>query len=323
MKNIFSNIGDKDVTELYQSLRLGIIRIVDETKATVTIEWLDKSGIRTEIPISMPYCEQGWGIYIMPRKNSIVVCGIRPYEFPIILAYVPPNFMTPYSFWSQYKQVSNLEPLNTEPPNHKTLRSGELILRNLIDKAKCKSCGNVSSLSDWASMIGYDTLEDKIIVEKCPICYAPAIVIQDDKITKVNKIQMGILLYLQKDGKMRIKLNDGLDANDIGKGSLIDIKFDENSNLDIVGIQNETVESKQSHEKTDYKLIECGNIDLGDNSAITIGQAKKIIDIMNRLITEIKTHWHLGNMGAPTSIPQTSFTTPTQSEIETTKTKAS
>ena len=69
--------------------------------------------------------------------------------------------------------------------------------------------------------------------------------------------------------------------------------------------------------------VDCPEILLGDTDAITIGQAKKIIDVLNRLISEIRSHVHVGNLGAPTSTPTTPFTNPQQSEIETTKTKAS
>jgi len=73
----------------------------------------------------------------------------------------------------------------------------------------------------------------------------------------------------------------------------------------------------------DHKLIESDNIELGDTSAITIGQAKGIITVLKRLIQELTSHVHTGNLGSPTSPPTAPFTEPQQSEIETTKTKAS
>jgi len=330
--NIFQKTGDKEITDLYQQIRVGMIQSVDVDKATVTIQWLDKSGTRVEVPIPMPFCEQGWGIYAMPRKYSIVLCATRPYEFPVILAYVPPNITGKTTSWEDYKKVSSFP---------EGFQSGEVIFRNLINKAKCKACGEVSSLADWASTIGYDSGDTKVSMEKCPSCGEPAVTVVNNKVTEVNKIQLGILMYFQTDGKLSIKINDGLSADDgdtFETGSLITIDFDDESNVVVKGIQDSTTDaknvtltveeniditSKDTKETTEHKLIECPDIELGDNSAITIGQAEKIITMMDRLITELRAHTHLGNLGSQTGPTIQPYTDPQQSEIETTKTKAS
>jgi len=275
MRNIFSNSGDKDNLELYKGLRLATIINVDEDRAVVSLQWLDKSGGRVQVPLSMPFCEQGWGIYTMPRKNSIVVCMTRPYEFPVIIAYIPTNFMGYDSFWKQYKQQSNMP---------QGFKSGEMILRNMILKAKCRVCKAVSTLKDWAENYGY--VDDKIYptlkgiqTERCPspACNVPAIIPEDNHtdIRTVNKIQMGILVYMQQDGKMQIKLNDGLDASDgFTKGSIIDIQFDDQSNLTVTGIQKLDVSS-------DSTTVNAGDgnsivLDKDGNIAAVVSSGKKI-----------------------------------------------
>lgn len=330
--NIFQKTGDKELTELYQQIRVGMIQSVDVDKATVTIQWLDKSGTRTNVPIPMPFCEQGWGIYAMPRKYSIVLCATRPYEFPVILAYVPPSITGNESSWEDFKKISSFP---------KGFKSGEMVLRNLINKAKCKSCKEVSFLSDWASTIGYDKGNTKVSMEKCPSCGEPALTVVNEKITAVNKIQLGVLMYFQTGGKLTIKINDGLSEDDedtFEMGSLINIEFDDESNVIVKGIQDSTtnaknvtlvvkenidITSKDTKETTEHKLIECPDIELGDNNAITIGQAEKIITMMDRLITELRAHTHMGNLGSPTGPTIQPYTDPQQSEIETIKTKAS
>jgi len=353
MRNIFDKIGENDITELYKHIRVGMIQSVDTVKATVVIEWLDKSGARIEVPIPMPFCEQGWGIYAMPYKYSLVLCDVRTYELPVILAYVPPNFISDDKAWGKFKKVSSF-------PKHKDgseFDSGEVIVRNLIGEAKCKVCKKISTIDAWAATYAYNNVNDRIKMEHCPSCDAPAFVMSPNgEITTVNKIQLGILMYLQKDGKLSIRINDGLskaDGDTFESGSLITLEFDENSNLVVDGIQdltlkaintttnieedeivtsknttrnideNEVITSKDSHETTDHKLIESDNIELGDTSAITIGQAKGIITVLKRLIQELTSHVHTGNLGSPTSPPTAPFTEPQQSEIETTKTKAS
>ncbi len=331
--NIFLKAGDKDVTELYNRLRIGIIQSVDTNKATVTVQWLDKSGNRIEVPIAMPFCERGWGIYTMPDRYSLVLCDVRPYEMPVILAYLPPNFMNDDKAWSNFKTISSFP---------SGFDKGEIVIRNLIGKAKCKLCKKVSTLDEWAATYSYNNINDRIRMETCPKCYKPAVeMTADGTITAVNKIQLGILMYLQRSGRLSIQVADGLsetDGDTFESGSLIKIEFDENSNLKIEGIdgltmssvnvtetvkENIDVTSKDSKETTEHKLIESGNIELGDTSAITIGQAEKIITVMNRLITELNSHVHTGNLGSPTSPPTVPFTEPQQSEIETIKTKAS
>jgi Zn finger protein HypA/HybF involved in hydrogenase expression len=242
MNNIFTKIGDKDTTDLFDRIRIGRIIFVNEDKATVTIEWLDKSGGRNEVPLTMPFCEQGWGIYAMPNKETLVVCGMRPYEFPVVIAYIPPNFMTPDSFWSQFKTISNMQ----------NIKNGELILRNLIYKAKCKVCGKVSYLADWAVTYRFDATYN-LKIEHCPVCGAPAVVMSGDTIQTVNKVQMGTLFYFQQNGNLRIKINDGLedpaDRDEPNwKGSLIDIVFDDSSNYTVTGINQFSQSSINSAE---------------------------------------------------------------------------
>jgi hypothetical protein len=401
MKNIFDKTGDKDITDLYKHIRVGIIQSVDTIKATVTIQWLDKSGARIEVPIPMPFCEQGWGIYAMPYKYALVLCDVRTYDMPVILSYVPPNFMGDDKAWGTFKTISSF-------PKHKDgseFSNGEVILRNLIDKAKCKACKKVSSIGEWAATYAYNDENVRIKMESCPVCKAPAYEMSSSgEITKVNRIQLGILIFLQKDGKLSIQLNDGLseaDEDTFESGSLIKIEFDENSNVVIEGIQGMTVKtvtattnitedeiitsknttrtieedetvnsknttinitedetinsknttrnitedetinsknttraieekeivtSKESHETTDKKLIESADIKLGDTSALTIGQAQKIITIVTRLMTELAAHTHsVIALGSPTGpmVVAPPLTIPTKTEIETTKTKAS
>jgi len=355
MKNIFEKAGDKDIMELYKHIRIGMILSVDTIKATVVIQWLDKSGARIEVPIPMPFCEQGWGIYAMPYKYALVLCDVRTYEMPVILAYVPPNFMSDDKAWGNFKTISSF-------PTHQdgsAFESGEIIVRNLIGSAKCKACKKISTIEAWATTYAYNNQNDKIKMESCPSCNVPAYEMSSSgEITSVNKIQLGILMYLQRDGKLSIRLNDGLseaDEDTFASGSLIKIEFDEHSNVVIEGIQNMTVDavnattnitedeiinsknttrtieeneiitSKDSHETTNHKLIESDDIQLGDTSAITIGQAQKIITIVTRLMTELATHYHVSaapgvNTGPMIVVPP--LTIPTQAEIETTKTKA-
>lgn len=334
---MFSKPGDKDIKELYQSIRVGMIQAVDTNKATVTIQWLDKSGVRLDVPIPMPFCEQGWGIYAMPRLYSLVLCSTRPYELPVILAYVPPNFMGEEkegvdSRWYSFKQVSSF-PID--------FVSGEIILRSLIYKAKCKSCKTVSTLTEWAATLAYNNDTDKIRMENCPKCYQPAFVLENGKITEVNKIQLGTLLYMGTEGKLTIKINDGLSEDDgdtFDSGSLVQIEFDDNSNAIIKGIKDMTLKavnktevikeniditSKDTKETTEHKLIESPDIELGDDSAITIVQAEKLIIALDRLVTELRAHTHLGNLGSPTGTTLQPYTDTTQDEVETVKTKAS
>jgi len=318
MKNIFSNIGDKDNLELYKGLRLATIINVDEDKAVVSLQWLDKSGGRRQVPLSMPFCEQGWGIYAMPRKYGIVVCLTRPYEFPVIIAYIPPNFMGLDSSWKQFKQQSNMP---------QDFKSGEIILRNMIPKAKCRVCKVVSTFADWAANYGYvsgtlyPTLNG-LKVEKCPSCNVPAFILDANKIDikTVNKIQMGILIYMKQDGKMRIKLNDGLDASDgFTKGSIVDILFDENSNLTVTGIQNLNISS-------DNTTINAGGnnsivLDKDGNITAIVASGKKINlgknnasepgVLGNQIKQWLETHTHptgVGPSGPPSQpVPNSAF----------------
>ena len=259
-KNFFLNVGDKDTTELSQRIRVGTITAVSIDKATVTVDWLDKTGSRTEVPLDMPFCERGWGMIVMPRLYATVVCAMRPYDFPLIIGYLPPNFMMPekqplqppnYSRWSDYRLIANLMPHDViDGSGNRTvnnMNSGEIIIRNLIDKAKCKNCGNVYTLSEWSATYTMD-IASGYRMEQCPnsncritiggeSIRTPAVLYQNETIVQVYKIQMGIFIYLQESGSLRIKMNDGLSATDTpDKGSLVDINLDELGNFDVKGV---------------------------------------------------------------------------------------
>jgi len=328
--NFFSNVGDKDTTALLQSIRIGRVTFVDVDNATVFVNWVDRTGGRTKIPLNMPFCEEGWGVMTMPRKNTIVVCAMRPYEFPIVIAYLPPNFMTPDSRWSDYKKISGLKAVKDTDPSLANIGKGEIILRNMIEKAKCKVCGNVYTLEEWASSFRYNNDQDKIPIEICPnpACNKPALEFTGEEITAVNKIQMGILIYMQKDGKLRIKLNDGLVASDgFTKGSIVDINFDENSNMTIEGVQDLTTKSKNTTiESTETSTISssAGNkitLKPNGNIIIEVASGKKIElgaeglaepgVLGNQLNQWLVAHSHptgVGPSGPPTQpIPNTVF----------------
>jgi len=348
--NFFSNVGDKDTTALLQSIRIGRVTFVDVDNATVFVNWVDRTGGRTKIPLNMPFCEEGWGVMTMPRKNTIVVCAMRPYEFPIVIAYLPPNFMTPDSRWSDYKKISGLKAVKDTDPSLANIGKGEIILRNMIEKAKCKVCGNVYTLEEWASSFRYNNDQDKIPIEICPnpACNKPALEFTGEEITAVNKIQMGILIYMQKDGKLRIKLNDGLVASDgFTKGSIVDINFDENSNMTITGIQNlnatmenltetisknmqsnidgnktENIEGNLTNEVTGSISMKSPDVKLGDDQALSLVVAQKLITAITALLASMTTHTHVSPVGptGPAVPPFQNTIQPTA--IQTTKVKA-
>ena len=268
-KNFFLNNGDKDTTELSQRIRIGTVTAVDTDKATVTIDWLDKSGSRTEVPLNMPFLERGWGMMVMPKLYATVVCAMRPYDFPVIIAYLPPNFMHPKNYWTDYKFIANLTP---DVP----LNSGEIVIRNLIGKAKCDQCKKVYTLAEWAATYTLDKASG-YRMEQCPnpdcrttvngeSIRTPAVLYYDGRLKAVYKIQMGILIYLQETGKLRIKMNDGLDATDTpDKGSLIDINLDELGNFEIKGVKDfsETMSGNKTTIAGGDNIMEIsGNLDV-------------------------------------------------------------
>ena len=222
MGNLFLNEGEKEFTDQFKLLRIGRVFAVNTDDATVSIRWLDKNGGHSRLPISMPYCESGWGILVMPNMNTNVVVGFRPYDLPVILAYLPPLHNPSRSYWKEYKHMANLPDIT----------KGEIIIRNLINKAKCLSCKTVSTLADWS-----------LNVEKCPKCNVPAAVLTGEIVSDINKIQMGISVHFKKDGNLSFQMNDGLSADDgdtNDSGSMLKVSCDNVGNIIITGVRNST-----------------------------------------------------------------------------------
>jgi RNA polymerase subunit RPABC4/transcription elongation factor Spt4 len=166
----------------------------------------------------------------------------------------------------------------------------------MINKAKCDTCGKVSTLDAWAGTAGYNDSSQKVIMEKCPICGTVSYTVDNEgNIVDVHKIQLGTLIYFQKDGKLSIKITDGLSENKgdtFASGSLIDIEFDDKSNLVMTGIQNFTESyiskleiAKQNNTVSAGGIVTfIGNVNLPTEQQITIANDIKLGKDASKLV---------------------------------------
>ena len=217
----FYEEGNSEITGQMDAVQLAVIKAVDTDSMTADIEWLGTKGGRSRVTLAMPMAGPGYGVYCIPKRGTMCAVGMRNWQVPLILAYLPANAFSPLSFFDQMREEFGLAD---------SLHEGDVLLRSLSDVAKCDECGTVSPLAAWSANLDPATLR-----EKCPECGAPASVVDQSTgtVLKVNKIQFGATFHMRSDGRVEFQLNNrampGEDAD-----RLLKIIVTPDSNISIV-----------------------------------------------------------------------------------------